>query len=121
VKIFEAILQYKLALDRLTVFALAEVERREKLTRDAEKRTKSGQWGLTEDDGDIDRLPEGEFEDRLPKIRSRLQETSTRFKEEVHGLLAVLSSYQDEDLRSLSTRLNYNEYYRQPEISTGKI
>jgi hypothetical protein len=34
-------------------------------------------------------------------------------------LLTTLSSYQDDDLRSLSTRLDYNDYYGQS-ISAGK-
>ncbi|RUO96448.1 hypothetical protein BC936DRAFT_142029 [Jimgerdemannia flammicorona] len=90
------------------------------MARDARKRTKSGKWGLTEDDGNIDRLPVSDFEDKLPKIRDRLKETSVKFKEEVNALLGVLSSYQDEDLRSLLTRLDYNEFYRQPETAAGK-
>ncbi|KAG0193699.1 Gamma-tubulin complex component 3 [Apophysomyces sp. BC1034] len=49
--------------------------------------------------------------DKLQRIRSRCTDTENKFKVQVLEFLAVLASYHDEDLRSLSTRLDYNDYY----------
>ncbi|KAF7728906.1 Gamma-tubulin complex component 3 [Apophysomyces ossiformis] len=49
--------------------------------------------------------------DKLQRIRSRRADLENKFKAELLEFLELLTSYHDDDLRSLSTRLNYNNHY----------
>ncbi|OZJ02435.1 hypothetical protein BZG36_04467 [Bifiguratus adelaidae] len=113
-RIFQATLHYASCIDKLITFAISEVSRREELQRTIERRKAKGTWGLTAQDENMDRIPERFIEEALNKIRSRLDNHGRKFRNEVQSLLGILASYQDDDLmRSLSTRLDYNEFYRQ--------
>ncbi|ORZ02633.1 Spc98 family-domain-containing protein [Syncephalastrum racemosum] len=84
---FDTILKYKIILDHLYAY----------VTKPSESGVKSNGTGSGE---------------RLQKIRSRHSEIENKFENQVHEFLDILvSSYHDEDLRSLSTRLDYNDYY----------
>ncbi|KAI9022722.1 Spc98 family-domain-containing protein [Phycomyces nitens] len=49
--------------------------------------------------------------EKSQKIRTRCDELEDKFKVKTLEFLETLASYHDEDLRSLSTRLDYNNYY----------
>lgn len=49
--------------------------------------------------------------EKLDRIRLNHQEIEDQFTVQVLQFLDTLKSYHDEDLRSLSTRLDYNDYY----------
>lgn len=49
--------------------------------------------------------------DKLQNIRKRQKETEDDFTSKILQFLEILKSFHDEDLRSLSTRLDYNGYY----------
>ncbi|KAI9273637.1 gamma-tubulin complex component protein [Sporodiniella umbellata] len=49
--------------------------------------------------------------EKLAETRRHHQEIETLFTSHVFEFLSILKSYHDEDLRSLSTRLDYNSFY----------
>ncbi|KAF9360428.1 Gamma-tubulin complex component 3 [Mortierella sp. AD094] len=105
------ILNYKIAQDNLYNYALAEIERRERLAQTADRRTRLGQWGLTDQDETLDRIPDEQFEELVPGLLRTLNKYSVQFKRELSDLLITLSAAGDSDLRFLSFRLDFNEFY----------
>lgn len=83
--IFDNILKYKVALDRLHDYATAES-------------AKAIYGNVTSSD-------------KINVIRQNHQEQGDDFTMQVLQFLDILKSYHDDDLRSLSTRLDYNGYY----------
>lgn len=83
--IFDSILKYKVALDHLHDYATTESAKM--------------MYGNTEST------------DKINIIRHHHQEKGDDFTMQVLQFLNILKSYHDEDLRSLSTRLDYNDYY----------
>ncbi|KAG0254944.1 Gamma-tubulin complex component 3 [Actinomortierella ambigua] len=111
-QVLNTILEYKGAQDRLYSYALAEIERRERLARTAESRTRKGQWGLTEQDEELERIPEEQFEELVPSLLRAVNEFAMKFKRELAELLRTLSADgRESDLRFLSFRLDFNEFY----------
>ncbi|KAF9969800.1 Gamma-tubulin complex component 3 [Actinomortierella ambigua] len=111
-QVLNTILEYKGAQDRLYSYALAENERRERLQRTAERRTRMGQWGLTDQDEELERIPDEQFEELVPSLLRAVNEFAMKFKRELAELLWTLSADgQESDLRFLSFRLDFNEYY----------
>ncbi|KAF9932969.1 Gamma-tubulin complex component 3 [Mortierella alpina] len=110
-ELLATILDYKVAQDNLYNYAMAEIERRERLAQTADRRTRHGQWGLTDEDETLDRIPEEQFEELVPSLLRTLNEYSMQFKRELSGLLITLSADGDSDLRFLSFRLDFNEFY----------
>lgn len=90
--IFDSILRYKVALDHLHDYATSES-------------TKQiyGKAGSS---------------DKIDLIRRHLQEKEDDFTIQVLEFLKIINSYHDEDLRSLSTRLDYNAYYSSFQITS---
>ncbi|KAF9133299.1 Gamma-tubulin complex component 3 [Mortierella sp. 14UC] len=110
-ELLATILDYKIAQDNLYNYALAEIERRERLAQTADRRTRHGQWGLTDQDETLDRIPDEQFEELVPGLLRTLNEYSMQFKRELSALLITLSADGDSDLRFLSFRLDFNEFY----------
>ncbi|KAG9070576.1 Gamma-tubulin complex component 3 [Linnemannia hyalina] len=110
-ELLATILDYKIAQDNLYNYALAEIERRERLAQTADRRTRHGQWGLTDQDETLDRIPDEQFEELVPGLLRTLNEYSMQFKRELSQLLITLSADGDSDLRFLSFRLDFNEFY----------
>ncbi|KAF9434937.1 Gamma-tubulin complex component 3 [Entomortierella beljakovae] len=110
-EILSTILNYKAAQDNLYNYALAEIERRGRLAQTADRRTRLGQWGLTDQDEALDRIPEEQFEEIVPGLLRTISKFSTQFKRELSELLITLSADGDSDLRFLSFRLDFNEFY----------
>ncbi|CAO3681202.1 unnamed protein product [Rhizopus stolonifer] len=59
----------------------------------------------------LDHLYEQNDSEQLAETRRHHQEIGNTFTAQVLQFLDVLKSYHDEDLRSLSTRLDYNSFY----------
>ncbi|KAF8952057.1 Gamma-tubulin complex component 3 [Haplosporangium bisporale] len=110
-ELLATILDYKVAQDNLYNYAMAEIERRERLAQTADRRTRHGQWGLTDQDDTLDRIPDEQFEELVPGLLRTLNEYSMQFKRELSQLLITLSADGDSDLRFLSFRLDFNEFY----------
>ncbi|GAN07895.1 gamma-tubulin complex component 3 [Mucor ambiguus] len=83
--IFNCILQYNIVLEYLYKYA----------TQESLKRSSRGLSDV----------------ETMSKIRKRHEDMEDQFTMQVLGFLDVLKSYHDEDLRSLSTRLDYNDFY----------
>lgn len=83
--IFDCILQYNIVLEYLYKYA----------TQESLKRSSRGLSDV----------------EKMSKIRKRHEDMEDQFTMQVLGFLDVLKSYHDEDLRSLSTRLDYNDFY----------
>lgn len=84
--IFDCVLKYKIVLDHLYNYAAAE----------------SGHRFPSNDPSELE---------KLRRIRLDHQAMEDHFTLQVLQFLDVLKSYHDEDLRSLSTRLDYNGFY----------
>ncbi|KAI7888030.1 Spc98 family-domain-containing protein [Mucor mucedo] len=84
--IFDSILKYKVVLDYLHDYATS-----------ASAKSMYGNTANTSD--------------RIDAIRLQHQEQGEDFTLQVLQFLDILKSYHDDDLRSLSTRLDYNGYY----------
>ncbi|KAI8605941.1 Spc98 family-domain-containing protein [Dissophora ornata] len=110
-ELLATILDYKVAQDNLYNYALAEIERRERLAQTADRRTRHGQWGLTDQDETLDKIPDEQFEELVPGLLRTLNGFSMQFKRELSDLLITLSADGDSDLRFLSFRLDFNEFY----------
>lgn len=124
-ELLATILEFKVAQDDLYNYAMAEIERRDRLTREAERRTRHGQWGLTDQDETIDRIPEEQFEEMVPGLLKTLNQYSMQFKQELTELLITLSAIGDSDLGipSVGVGLDFNEFYQRSlggAISSGK-
>ncbi|KAG0332525.1 Gamma-tubulin complex component 3 [Podila horticola] len=119
-ELLATILDYKVAQDNLYNYALAEIERRERLAQTADRRTRHGQWGLTDQDDTLDRIPDEQFEELVPGLLRTLNEYSMQFKRELSELLIALSEDGDSDLRFLSFRLDFNEFYLGSLKSVGR-
>ncbi|KAI9275027.1 Spc98 family-domain-containing protein [Helicostylum pulchrum] len=89
--IFDSILRYKIALDHLHEYATSE-----------SAKMIFGKTGSS---------------DKINVIRRHQQEKEDDFTIQVLEFINILKSYHDEDLRSLSTRLDYNDYYSSFEIT----
>ncbi|KAI8363595.1 Spc98 family-domain-containing protein [Mortierella sp. GBAus27b] len=125
VELLATILDYKVAQDNLYNYALAEIERRDRLTREAERRTRHGQWGLTDEDEALDRIPEEQFQEVVPSLLKTLNQASQRFKQELTDLLIMISVTSDSDLGvpSVGVGLDFNEFYQRSLkglLSSGK-
>jgi gamma-tubulin complex component 3 len=83
--IFDCILNYKVVLDHLHDYATSESAKK-----------------IYGNSGSAN---------KLNLIRRQHEETEDRFTLQALQFLDILKSYHDEDLRSLSTRLDYNDYY----------
>ncbi|KAK4521457.1 GTP cyclohydrolase II [Mucor velutinosus] len=83
--IFDCILQYNVVLEYLYKYA----------TQESLKRSSRGLSDV----------------EKMSKIRKRHEDMEDQFTMQVLGFLDVLKSYHDEDLRSLLTRLDYNDFY----------
>ncbi|CAO3696701.1 unnamed protein product [Rhizopus microsporus] len=86
--LFDCILRYKVVLDHLHGYASNEAVKRH------------SKYAL-----------EGDSDKRLNRIRRNHQDVENAFTAQVLQFLDILKSYHDEDLRSLSTRLDYNDFY----------
>ncbi|KAI7906548.1 Spc98 family-domain-containing protein [Cokeromyces recurvatus] len=84
--IFDSVLEYKVVLDYLYNYATSESSKmfRSNIAKDA---------------------------DMISKIRRKHQEMEDGFTVQVLQFIDCLNSFHDEDLRSLSTRLDYNGFY----------
>lgn len=110
-EIFRVILQYKDAMDSLYQFSLTEESRRAELRLLARQRTDKGGWGLKAGE-ELDKIPQRQLEQVLPKIRTRLQESAGEFQERLITLLSLLTTHRDQDVKFLAVRLNYSEHYQ---------
>ncbi|KAI1314677.1 Gamma-tubulin complex component 3 [Mortierella claussenii] len=110
-ELLATILGYKVAQDNLYDYAMAEIERRKRLVQTADRRTRHGQWGLTDHDETLDRIPDEQFEKDVPGLLRELNDFSMQFKRKLSELLITLSADGDSDLRFLSFRLDFNEFY----------
>jgi gamma-tubulin complex component 3 len=84
--IFDCVLKYNVVLDHLYNYATVE----------------SGRMFPSNEPSDLE---------KIRRIRVGHQKMEDNFTSQVLQFLDVLKSYHDEDLRSLSTRLDYNDFY----------
>ncbi|KAI8983447.1 Spc98 family-domain-containing protein [Pilobolus umbonatus] len=84
--LFDGILEYKSKLDGLYSYA------HDRSFREAN--------GILDDE-----------DQKMKEMRKEHEEMSSKFNADIEEFLNMLKSYHDEDLRSLSTRLDYNDFY----------
>ncbi|KAG9292620.1 hypothetical protein G9A89_006992 [Geosiphon pyriformis] len=104
-KIIAYILQYLNALEELYLFAAREMMRRDKFRYESEER-KSRYSEFKENISE-----QQDLKTNLRPIQQQLIEVSGNFKNELMSLLTALAHHHDTDLRFLSVRLDFNEFY----------
>ncbi|KAK3813111.1 MAG: Spc98 family-domain-containing protein [Benniella sp.] len=124
-ELLATIMDYKVAQDNLYNYAMAEIERRERLEREADRRTRHGNWGLTDEDETLDRIPDEQFEELVPDLLSTLNQYSMQFKRELTELLISLTAIGESDMGvpHVGVGLDFNEFYQRSlkgAISSGK-
>ncbi|CAB4494657.1 unnamed protein product [Rhizophagus irregularis] len=102
-KIIGHILQYKNVLDELHNFALKET------SIDSYTPKTERIWGYS----NLNKSSNQNVRENFKPIKERLEEVAGLFKGEVVNLLTTLSHHHDTDLRFLSVRLDFNEFYQE--------
>ena len=81
----------------------------------------AGQWGVTDPTTSAQHARTSKFlSDTLPEAVAQLENLMARFQEMVGRFLTMLMMHEDPNLRFLSFRVDFNEFYRRkiPEYST---
>ncbi|EDV25710.1 uncharacterized protein TRIADDRAFT_23488, partial [Trichoplax adhaerens] len=114
--IFNFILQFQNLLESLFSAAQYEVDSEKKIERDAEKRSKQGQWGMTDTETEIEERRVEEFiSTTIPTTLKKLNKILESSKAAIRTFLLSLISKADVSLRFLCFRLDFNEFYREQE------
>ncbi|PKC02638.1 hypothetical protein RhiirA5_390377 [Rhizophagus irregularis] len=108
-KIIGHILQYKNVLDELHNFALKET------SIDSYTPKTERIWGYS----NLNKSSNQNVRENFKPIKERLEEVAGLFKGEVVNLLTTLSHHHDTDLRFLSVRLDFNEFYQEVSKNNG--
>merc|ERR1719419_581211 len=124
--------QMRLLLDHIIKFqsiqndlfskALEEQERRVRLERENQRRMKDGNWGSGEEDEAAEAARRQTFQkDTISVFKSKLMILYQTYQEMMNKFLLMLNSHSDDNLKFLSFRLDFNEFYKakEPRIRTS--
>ncbi|KAL7749198.1 Microtubule-nucleating Tub4p (gamma-tubulin) complex component [Sorochytrium milnesiophthora] len=113
--IFKTVLAFKNAQEELYEYATIEHDIVQRDGKSKRQRQLNAAWGLvdSEYDSGVGRYaPSREHHKNLQDIVMRIQTTAGNFKHEAQGLITLLANHPDDNMKLLSFRLNFNEYYR---------
>jgi len=119
--IFDVVVSYKTAQESLYESGTEELERRDRDESKAYEQSLAGQWGVTDPTTSAQHARTSKFlSDTLPEAVAQLENLMARFQEMVGRFLTMLMMHEDPNLRFLSFRVDFNEFYRRkiPEYST---
>jgi len=100
---------YNNAQDQLFEYANVEIDRLKQVEHQAKKAALQSKYGIATDN---EPLRPVEHYRSLESIQERLQELTTSFRDDVTELTRLLANHSDVNLRFLSFRLNFNEFYQ---------
>ncbi|KAM6958543.1 gamma-tubulin complex component 3 [Tautogolabrus adspersus] len=110
--IFDQIIEFQSAQDSLYRSALEELALRLQFEEKKRRREEEGEWGVTAEQEAEEKKRIQEFQETIPKMRSQLRILTHFYQSIVQQFLLLLMTSQDESLRFLSFRLDFNEHYR---------
>ncbi|KAJ3079209.1 Gamma-tubulin complex component 3 [Quaeritorhiza haematococci] len=119
-KILSTILKFKNGLDLLYAYACNELAKKDINKKANYTNVLEARLGLLEMDPTNnpllsllgpDGLPLSGDQNPMPIIREKLDESAEEFHTELNAFLTTLNNHPDSNLRQLSTRLNFNQYY----------
>eukprot|EP00051_Salpingoeca_urceolata_P028327 m.486294 g.486294 ORF g.486294 m.486294 type:complete len:857 (+) comp24292_c0_seq1:160-2730(+) len=111
--IFDLVISYKMHQDAIYGAAATELERRSHYEHRARGRSEQGGWGVDDETAVQHTLGEARFEQEIvPDLEARLRTDSRTYRDMVANFLVMLTQQENQDLRFLSTRLDFNEHYR---------
>lgn len=114
--IFDLIIDFQIAQENFYQEASDELMARQHFEKTQEKRTKEGDWGVTQTEEDDERVRRIEFmKNIIPSTRAKLIVLSQSYQDMVQQFLVMVTSHQDVNLRFLSFRLDFNEHYKAKE------
>ncbi|TPX34499.1 hypothetical protein SmJEL517_g02787 [Synchytrium microbalum] len=113
-KLFDTILQFRVARDMLYHHAMTELRLKQVENQGTYKKNLEGRVGLSESD---DKPPPpsqsttSSTENTLQTVRQNMKDIAILFRDELSALITMISKHPDTSLRFLSFRLNFNEFY----------
>ncbi|ESO86326.1 hypothetical protein LOTGIDRAFT_167139 [Lottia gigantea] len=111
--IFDLIIQFQTAQSQFYQSAEHEIACREKFNKMKDKRTEEGEWALTEAESEEESNRKEEFLNTvIPSTWAQLTVLAQSYQDMVQDFLVMLTSHADVNLRFLSFRLDFNEYYK---------
>ena len=119
--IFDVIVKYKAAQESLYESGTEELEHRDRDESKAYEHSLAGQWGVTDPTSTAQHSRTSKFlSDTLPEAVAQLENLMATFQQMVGRFLTMLMMHEDPNLRFLSFRVDFNEFYKRqiPEYST---
>ncbi|XP_021351512.1 gamma-tubulin complex component 3-like [Mizuhopecten yessoensis] len=111
--IFDLIIDFQTALGVFFTEASEEQMARQHFDAKQEKRSKEGDWGLTEEEETEEQHRRMAFLKKIiPNSRAQFKVLSQSYQDMVQQFLVMLTTHQDVSLRFLSFRLDFNEHYK---------
>lgn len=110
--IFDLIIQFQDIQNGIYESVKTEILMRQKFEDLKNAKTEKGEWALTEDEEETEKVKRLEFtQSVIPITRSKLRVLVQSYQKMVEQFLVMLTSHSDVSLRFLSFRLNFNEHY----------
>ncbi|XP_074658179.1 gamma-tubulin complex component 3 homolog [Tubulanus polymorphus] len=114
--IFDLIIQFQQIQDEMYLSGQNELDAREHYQHTMKINTEQGQWGVTEDEEQIEQQRRLDFIQAVVySTRARLRVLGQTYQDMVQQFLLMLNRHNDVSLRFLSFRQDFNEYYKQKE------
>ncbi|CAC5369535.1 TUBGCP3 [Mytilus coruscus] len=114
--IFDLVIEFQAAQDNFYSEATQELDIRRRYEHRRERRSKEGDWEVTDDEEEEEQLRRISFlKQIIPSTRARLTVLSQSYQDMVKQFLVMVTTHQDVSLRFLSFRLDFNEHYKSKE------
>lgn len=117
--IFGEILKFQILHENMFAQSMLELKLRRKYQREQEEKEAKGVWGENDEETEAETKRRREFRKvTVANMRAQLQVCANAFQDMVIKFLAELTQADDDNLRNLSWRLDFNESYRQRAAAT---
>ncbi|XP_063428791.1 gamma-tubulin complex component 3 homolog isoform X1 [Mytilus trossulus] len=114
--IFDLVIEFQAAQDSFYSEATQELDIRRCYGHRRERRSKEGNWEVTDEEEEDEQLRRISFlKQIIPSTRARLTVLSQSYQDMVRQFLVMVTTHQDASLRFLSFRLDFNEHYKSKE------
>ncbi|KAI9138608.1 Spc98 family-domain-containing protein [Paraphysoderma sedebokerense] len=114
-KLFEVILQFKNAQDQLYEYGNVELEQRRQMEEQKAAKAFQSKWKIP----DRAAYRPTEHYRSLESIQERINDVAKTFRNDITALISSLSNHKELNLRFLSFRLNFNEFYQEQRTFEG--
>lgn len=114
--IFDSILKFQKLLEDFWDKTMAEL--RARAEREESVARNQSTWGLSKAQVEIDEARRAQFvESTLPTVAAQFRIDASHYHSTVHIFLKLLMDHEEQSLRCLSFRLDFNEYYKTRDAS----